>query len=417
MSPIPLIDWSIKSIVDYTIRTVQSNPERYIREIFGDARNEPFAALYGDSFINQISKWISNTRIPVVLGFDLDPAQIPGVSIHLERSAPAQPFLSDTGFISSESIQPYDREVLVPAFSAKKVAPSLDGTYYIVTLPDSLSQEMQNLIVPGFIWRDADGNEYGIGEDNGSPTIYAREGSASLNEGNFSRLEVISPVTEASYQGGAMLYDESVLITIHGHSSRPEGLWLWAIVQWGLLRFRPLLISTYGLDLGMPSASDFMKDDSFMGENVWRRFISMTVKAVWSWQGPRRQDVAGLILSASFTRAGGEGLVPSLSISSPFAGEGAAPVTPIVPPTPPPPVSGEYQVEYFTITLAEELSKSITLPLNPTTPYTVMVDIFNGGGPMRYASDFVVSGKTISWGGGRFDGILSENDEIRVIYY
>lgn len=409
---IPLVDWSIKSIVDYTIRTVQSNPDRYIREIFGDARNEPFAALYGDNFINQISRWISSTKIPVVLGFDLDPAQIPGVSIHLERSAPAQPFLSDTGFVSSESLEPYDREILVPAFSPKKVEFSTDKTYLIVTLPDSMTREYQNLIVPGFIWRDADGNEYGIGEDCGNPTIYPRENSASLEEGNFSRLTVISPIVETSYQDGAMLYDESVLITIHGHSARPEGLWLWAIVQWGLLRFRPLLISTYGLDLGMPSASDFIKDDTFMGENIWRRFISLTTKAVWSWRGPKRQDVAGLILSASFTRAGGGEEVPYLSISSPYAGQGAAPV--VVPPSP---LSAEYTVEYFTLTLGDELSKTLVLSSNPSAPYTVMIDVFFGGGPMRYVFDFNVSGNVISWAGGRLDGILSASDEIRVVYY
>jgi hypothetical protein len=300
---IPLVDWSIKSIVDYTIKTVQSNPEKYVREIFGDARCEPFAALYGDNFVNQVVKWISSTRIPVVLSFDLDPAQIPGVSIHLERSTPAQSFLADTGFISSEPIEPYSREIIVPAFSAKNLTLSADGKFYTVTLPDSMSQEYKDLIMPGFIWRDADGNEYGLGEDSGSPTIYST--STALESGNFSRLEVISPISEATYQDGAMLFEETALVAVHGHAHRSEGLWLWAIVQWGLLKYRPLLAATYGLDLGIPSASDFSKDDSFMGENVWRRFISLNMKAVWSWSGTRRQDVVGLLMTTKAVQVNG----------------------------------------------------------------------------------------------------------------
>lgn len=410
---IPLIDWSLKSIVDYTIRTVQSNPEKYVREIFGDARTEPFSALYGDHFLNQIVRWISTTKVPVVLGFDLDPAQIPGVSIHLERSSPSQAFLADVGFPSSEPIEPYDREVLVPRFSPKNVVLSADGTYYLVTLPDTMSQDNQLMVVPGFLWRDAEGNEYGIGDDGGVLTLYPTLNGPAIFDGNFSSLEVISPISSASYQGGAMLYDESALITIHGHAQRSEGLWLWAIVQWGLLKFRPLLISTYGLDLGMPSASDFMKDDSFMGENIWRRFISLNVKAVWSWQGTRKQDVSGLILSALFARAGGTEEISTFSISALQAPAIALPS----PSSPAPETSSNpYKVNYVILSAADEASKSLTLPSTPLVPSAVIIDIF-GGGPMRYATDFQVTGSTISWAGGSFDGVLAENDELRVVYY
>jgi hypothetical protein len=291
---IPLLDWSIKSVIDYTMKVVQSNPDKYVREIFGDARTEPFAVVYGDHFITQVVNWVKVTKVPVVLGFDIDPANMPGVSVHLEKSMPAQAFLADTSFISHEPIEPYNREVLVPKFSAKNLTLSQDSKYYLVEMPD-LDPRSLNLVIPGLIWRDANGNEFGIGDHQGSPTIFSM--NTPLDKGNFSSLEVISPICEASYRDGAMLYEETALIAIHGHSDRSEGIWLWAIVQWGLLKFRPLLISTYGLDLGMPMASDFVKDDSFMGENIWRRFITLSTKAVWSWQGPRRQDVVAFLLN------------------------------------------------------------------------------------------------------------------------
>lgn len=73
--------------------------------------------------------------------------------------------------------------------------------------------------------------------------------------------------------------------------------------------------------------------------------------------------------------------------------------------------------DYFTLTAANEAAKSVDLPSAPTNPAGVVVDVFSGGGTMRYAIDFHLFGNTLSWAGGPFDGALAENDEIRVGYF
>lgn len=73
--------------------------------------------------------------------------------------------------------------------------------------------------------------------------------------------------------------------------------------------------------------------------------------------------------------------------------------------------------DYFTLTAANELSKSIELPDLPENPSKVIVDVFSGGGVMRYGVDFALIGRTLIWSSGPFDGLLTENDEIRVSYF
>jgi len=252
--------------------------------------------------IEDIKKWIKDTEIPVLLGFDLDPAQIPGVTINLESSAPSQQFMGDAGLTFTEKLQPHEKEVLVNKFSPKNLVTSSDGLFITVTLPDTLTDAERELVLPTLRWRDKNGKEYGIGEDGVDVTAFSLlespvpvPNAASISKADLSEVEVIAPFDEAIFREGVMYYDENALVTIHGHSDRTEGLWLWAIVHWGLLKFRPLLTATFGLDLAIPRASDFAKADEFLGTNVWRRFITLGARAVWSWEAARQKDVAAFI--------------------------------------------------------------------------------------------------------------------------
>lgn len=80
-------------------------------------------------------------------------------------------------------------------------------------------------------------------------------------------------------------------------------------------------------------------------------------------------------------------------------------------------IGSDYKVDYFTLTLSDEVTKTVTLTGTPTEPSRAVVDILNGGGAMRYTVDFTISGATLTWTGGRWDGTLAEGDELRVIWY
>lgn len=298
---IPLIDLHFRHIVNFTITTIISNPDRYIAEIFGDAKLDPHAAIYGDKYFQDIKKWITTTKIPVVLGYDLDPTQIPGVSINLLPSSPSLPIMGDVGMTHMNQREPWERDIIVPFFTPMLVTPASDGTYISLVLPDDLAHP--ELVSPGLIIRDKRGQEYGIGRDDQDNPTVLQTGTALLKDADLTQIEVISPYLDQIVQEGAMVYENNVLFTIHGHSDRLESLWLWAIVQWGLLKYRPLMISLFGMDLTLPSAADFVKADEFLGDNVWKRFITLRTTTVYSWDSTNSQDLVAFILSVQQCQA------------------------------------------------------------------------------------------------------------------
>lgn len=304
---VPLTDLHVKYVVDFTIKTVLSDPDRYIAEIFGDATLDPHAALLGDHYIKRVKNWIKTTNIPVILGFQLDPAQIPGVTIHLQRSTPVQPFMGDAGFVTLQPIQKYQRMVAVPAFSPTDIVPSADGTYITFVPPASLDPNLAKLIIPSFHIFDKNQREYGIGIGPGMNPTATQVGSDLLKDADLSQVTVVSPYPNVQIREGVMYYDDTVTVACHGHADRNEGLWLWAIVHWGLLKYRPLLTATFGLDLAMPSAADFSKDDSFLGENVWTRYVNLTTKSVWSWSGAQSTDLVAFLTTIIEQSQSGEG--------------------------------------------------------------------------------------------------------------
>lgn len=83
----------------------------------------------------------------------------------------------------------------------------------------------------------------------------------------------------------------------------------------------------------------------------------------------------------------------------------------IVPPAP----TGAWQVEYRTISGAENTAKAIVLSGSPASPTGTLLDII-GGGAQEYTVDFSVSGSTLSWNGLGLDGVLTTGDKLRVVY-
>jgi hypothetical protein len=296
----PLTDIVLRHVLQVGLNTIRANPDRHIRDIFGDAKLDPIAALYGEKTINDIKDWILKTKIPIKRGFDVVESEMPCITIHLSGATQRQALMGDYGDMESERLGHQDKEVLVKSFVPKSIDKS-DPIAYKIELPDSMTLEEKEMVMPGLTMRDAGNREYPISADcDGNVLIL--QGSQPLAALDITRLEVVSPVIEARFDRGAMIYDDSLSIVVHGHSSRNEGLWLYYIVMWTLLKFRPLMIGTFGLDLGVPTASDFSKDESYQGEQIWRRYISMSCTSVWTWEQARQKDLLALLMGIKFDR-------------------------------------------------------------------------------------------------------------------
>lgn len=294
----PLTDLGLQFVIKTTFKLIRANPDKHLPDIFGDAQLDPHAAIYGNRMVAQVKAWLLKTEIPVILGFDLTEVKLPAVTVHLSASAPHTPVIGDDALTidGPDPLLPQEKDVLVPAFQPGALNSS-DPTQWVLTLPGSMPLDSQDLFIPGLTLRDANGQEYPIGQDtNGDILIFP--GQAPLTQMNYASLELISPVITGQFNRGAMVYNEQATIVIHGMSNRQEGLWVYYMVMWGLLKLRPILTGTLGLDLSLPAASDYSKDDQFLGENVWRRYITVQATSVWDWEQARKQDVVGVILGA-----------------------------------------------------------------------------------------------------------------------
>ena len=296
----PLTDIAVRHVLQLGLNTIRANPDKHLRDIFGDAKIDPIAALYGEKTILEIKDWILKTKIPIKRGFDITESEMPCITIHLSGSNVRQALIGDYGIMETENINHQDKEVLVKAF-VPKALDNTDPTAYKLTLPDSMTFEEQELVMPGLILRDAGNREYLISADCDGNVLVLPE-KHPLASLDYTKLEVVSPVIDARFDRGSMVYDEAISIVVHGHSSRNEGLWLYYIVMWTLLKFRPLLIGTFGMDLGVPASSDFSKDESYQGEQIWRRYINMSCTSIWTWEMARQKDLIGLLTTIKYER-------------------------------------------------------------------------------------------------------------------
>lgn len=73
------------------------------------------------------------------------------------------------------------------------------------------------------------------------------------------------------------------------------------------------------------------------------------------------------------------------------------------------------EVEYRTITLAEETAEALTLAATPSSATKVMVDVI-GGSSGHYGVDYIVTGSTLDWSSLGYSGLLSAGDVLRIHY-
>lgn len=299
---IPLLDIHVKYLVDYTLKVVRSNPDKYLKEIFGDARLAPHDNLYGNRMIDSVKKWLETTKISIVLGYDLSQMELPAITVNLVGSSPIQPYMGDAGDIIEEDIEPYEQDVVVDDFQVKSLEFSADRSFIFMELKDDMDPTKSELVLPGLNLMDAKNQEFLIGFDDFENKLTISKISVPLEELDASVLKVISPLKQKRYRGGVMQFQDTVSISVHSHQNRNEGVYLWGIVMWGLLKFRPLMIEMFGYDLSVPSSSDLAVDPSYLGNAVWVRQVTLTGRTVWSWEGPRLQDVIGMLLNVNVAR-------------------------------------------------------------------------------------------------------------------
>lgn len=292
---IPSTELNIRHIIDFTLKTIYSNPDKYLPQIFGDLRLPPHEGLYGTRTIDAAKKWINTTKINTLLGFDLSELVLPAITVNIQSSVPSQTFLGDYGGINETQLLDYEREIVLPAFQLKSADFNADRSKILITLKEDMANP--ELVLPGLNLRDKQGNSFLIEFDDAAMSLAITPIDTPLAQADLSSaVEVISPLTTAGFTQGVMQFEETINIDIHTHQHRNELYFLHSMIMWGLLKFRPLMIEQFGFDLSLPVATDLQMDSQYLGNAVWVRRISLRSKVIYSWEGNKTQDLIGFLL-------------------------------------------------------------------------------------------------------------------------
>lgn len=72
----------LQKVIDYGIKQLRTNKAEFY-DLFCQYRQDELAADYGDKYLDELWKWFSTTKIPVVKAWSFNAQVIPCISVHL----------------------------------------------------------------------------------------------------------------------------------------------------------------------------------------------------------------------------------------------------------------------------------------------------------------------------------------------
>lgn len=93
----------VQRVLEHGVKSLRSNKAEFY-DLFAQFTQDELNDDYGQKYLDEIWKWFSTTKIPVVKAWSFNAQQIPCISVHLanETEDESKAALSDLGVIDSE---------------------------------------------------------------------------------------------------------------------------------------------------------------------------------------------------------------------------------------------------------------------------------------------------------------------------
>lgn len=269
--PIASADVTIQCFIRYGLDYLIAHPE-VLDEIFSNFRTDELWKQYGEKEIVAIKQFFTQNEVPVVLSWSLNPSRIPCISVQIAQS---------TELVEAASMDDYLDHVqetklastILDYFVPTNVVTGTDES--LVTPPTTVDY---SLVRPGHILVDSKNEEYLVTRlyDQG---IYVAQAGTTINP---TRVKVSSFINTSVRKRHQAAISEAIDIGCHSHGDTNVTLYLYYVLIWMFLRFKPEL-ERRCLDLSTFSASDFNRESQYLGENIFSRFIRVTARSMVSW--------------------------------------------------------------------------------------------------------------------------------------
>jgi len=299
-------DVNTQYVLKAGFRQLKKDPDRLVREIFCQYASTELAPSLGDPFIEKIVAWVKKTDFPVYLGFETtdQPPKVPSTTVSLGSCTPKQLFIGDRGENTYEELKPYERQVVVAAFNPAALVLNSDSTGWLLTLPDSMSDDDQSLFTlsSNVQIRDAKGQLFNVSWDEAAAKTLITKASTPILQLDGTKLELVTSFVTSSYQSGSAVYNCRVDVISLGRD-RNETTWISHVVTWILLRYRIVMEQAFGMgQLSAPMISDLVRDETW-GDLVWQRSQTLTSTCLFTWKEAQNTDIVAMLLEVDADRA------------------------------------------------------------------------------------------------------------------
>ena len=283
MSPIYSADVNIQCFLRMGFDHLVAHPED-LDEIFSNFKNDSLWKQYGEREIDNIKQWVAQNNIPILLSWSIDPTKVPCISVQIAQSTELVEAASMDDYVDyiTEEILP---TTVLDYFTPTNVVTGTTET--VVTPPDTVDTL---LVRKGQILIDSKDEQYLIDRTEGDNIIVVQDGDPI----NPTRVKIISSTQTVPRKRHQAAISESIDIGIHGHADQNTVLWMYYMVIWIMLRFKPELEKRC-MDLSTFSASDFNRESQYLGENVFSRFIRVTARSMVTWLDPPETPIDTLV--------------------------------------------------------------------------------------------------------------------------
>lgn len=252
-----------------TFEIFRKDPEMLSFILGGYQVTDSMIDVYNTDFMNSAVKWIMNDEFNYCLGYRLDTAKVPNISVMFEGGTENQQFMGEYGYHQSLPITPE----IYGSFHASGV--SEDGELIIPG-----DYDLTNKIWPGLYIKNKNVTRQitGIVKTDGY-TLTLNE-PVTLSDG-LDSWKIYSSVSTKTREVGVSL-DRITIKVYLDVPGDPEACEVVSCILRNILKHSRLILDVYGINAPTFGYSAMGKNESYVGQNVWT--VEFTISALMTDQ-------------------------------------------------------------------------------------------------------------------------------------
>ena len=271
---VPLSEFVIETVLRDGLNELRINSDR-LDDIFSKFLNAYFVNQYGQSKIDELKTHIQNKQVKIVQSWAMVPTEVPCISIELLRASEDEDIQQFSNEFEEES------EAKTPTVYVNTITPgtydSKTGKLIVLNVAD-LSQ-----IHPGLVFVDASGVKFPMHAGNSNLL-----GNKFINIGKDQDPDlsgdgyIESSIDETRTRRRMIRIRETLRLGVHAANDIHLTKYLYYLLIY-ILKSRQSSLIDRGINLDKGIGEVFDRDDSFQGENIFSRFLTMSCLTEFDW--------------------------------------------------------------------------------------------------------------------------------------